>query len=272
MSSFRSATASAALAAALLGVALGARGGSALERTAIVELLLIAAGALAVCAAIAITPRGRIHGAAAVAAFALLAAITALSIEWSIAPELSYVEAGRTLAYFATFTGAVALARIAPDGTVAVARAIVLAAVAICGYGLATRVWPASFDELAFAGRIGQPFDYWNALAGMAALGIVPALWLGARRDGSALGRALAFPATGVLVATLLIAQSRGALAGAAVGCAVWLAIVPPLRGRPGCANAAARWPTRLRSRPRPRRARRATGRSAASRLGRRWL
>ena len=37
----------------------------------------------------------------------------------------------------------------------------------------------------------------------------------------------LAFPAAGLLIATLLIAQSRGALAGAVVGCALWLVLVP---------------------------------------------
>src|SRR5690606_30637927 len=101
------------------------------------------------------------------------------------------------------------------------------AAVAVCAYGLAARVWPASFDEVAFSGRIGQPFEYWNALAGMAALGIVPALWLGARRGGSTVGRVLAYPATGLLVATLAIAQSRGALAAALTGGALWLVLVP---------------------------------------------
>lgn len=227
MSRLLSATASAVLAAALVGVALGARGGTALERTTVVELLLIAAGTASICAAIAFGRGGRFNGGAAVAAFAALAAITALSVSWSIAPDLSYVEAGRTLAYFAVFTGAVALARLAPSGAAAVTRGVVLATVAICAYGLATRVWPASFEELAFSGRIGQPFDYWNALAGTAAVGIVPALWLGARHGGSALGRALAFPATGLLIATLLIAQSRGALAAAAVGCAIWLVLVP---------------------------------------------
>jgi hypothetical protein len=227
VSRFRSATVSFALAAALLGVAFGARAGSALERTAIVELALIAAGALVVGAAILTAPRGRVHGLAAVAAFAALAAVTALSIGWSITPDVSYVEAGRTLAYLAAFAGAVALARIVPDAAVAVTRGVLLAAGTLCAYGLAARVWPASFDEVAFSGRIGQPFDYWNALAGTAAFGLVPALWLGARRTGSALGRALAFPAAGLLLTTLLIAQSRGALAGAVVGCALWLAVVP---------------------------------------------
>jgi O-antigen ligase len=219
----------AALAAALFGVALGARGGGALERTATVELATIAVAAALVCAAIAFGRRGPLHGGPAIAAFAALAALAALSIGWSIAPDISYVEAGRTFAYLAAFAAAVALARVVPGGAaaVAVARAVLLAAIAVCAYGLAARVWPASFDEVAFSGRIGQPLDYWNALAGMAALGIVPALWLGARRGGGALGRVLAFPALGVLVATLAIAQSRGALAGALVGLALWLAIVP---------------------------------------------
>lgn len=232
MSRLLSATASpsfvsAALAAALFGVAVGARGGNAVERTAVVELLLIAAGAVLVCAAIAFGRRGRLDGGVALSAFVALTAITALSVGWSIAPDISYAEASRTLAYLATFAGGIALARLAPTGAVTVARGVVLAAVAICAYGLAARVWPASFQELAFSGRIGQPFDYWNALAGVAAVGIVPALWLGARRAGTPLGRALAFPATGLLIATLLIAQSRGALVAAAVGCALWLVLVP---------------------------------------------
>jgi O-antigen ligase len=193
----------------------------------VVELLLIAVGSILICAAIAFGRRGRLDGGVTLAAFIALTAITALSVDWSIAPDLSYIEGGRTVAYLATFAGGMALARLAPAGAVAVARGIVLAAVAICAYGLATRVWPASFEELAFSGRIGQPFDYWNALAGVAAVGVVPALWLGARRAGTPLGRTLAFPAAGLLITTLLIAQSRGALVGATIGCGLWLVLVP---------------------------------------------
>lgn len=227
MSRFRASTASAALAAALVGVAVGARSGTELERTAVTELLLLGAGAATVAAALALGPRGRLHGAWAVAAFAALAALTALSVDWSIAPDLSYLEASRTLAYLAVFAGAVAAARLAPTAGPAVLRGVLLAAVAIAAYGLAARVWPGSFDESALIGRIGLPFDYWNALAGVAAAGVVPALWAGSRRGASMLGRALAYPATGLLIATVLISGSRGALAGAAIGVAAWLAVVP---------------------------------------------
>ncbi len=227
MSRFRASAASAALAAAFVGVALSARGGTQLERTAVVELLLVATGAGAVCAALLFAPRGRVYGGGSIASFAALAALTALSVGWSIAPDLSYVEAGRTLAYLALFAGAVAAARLQPGGAPVVVRGVLLATVAIAAYGLASRVWPASFDESAFGGRIGLPFDYWNALAGAAAMGIVPALWLGTRRSNGTLSRVLAYPAAGILIATVMITQSRGALAGAAVGVALWLAIVP---------------------------------------------
>ena len=46
--------------------------------------------------------------------FALLALLTAASVLWSIVPELTYVEAGRTFAYFAVFAAAVASARLTP--------------------------------------------------------------------------------------------------------------------------------------------------------------
>jgi tetratricopeptide (TPR) repeat protein len=227
VSRFSAGAASTALAGALVGVAIAARGGTALERTGTVELLIVAAGAAAVVAALLLAPRERIAGAWAVAAFAVLALITALSIGWSIDENASFVETGRTLAYLAAFAGAVAGARLAPRAGPAVVRAVLLAAVAIAAYGLAARIWPGSFDESVFSGRIGQPFDYWNALAGAAAVGIVPALWLGARRSGRTLARALAYPAAGLLIATVLIAQSRGALLGAAVACALWVALVP---------------------------------------------
>ena len=227
MSRFWAGAASAALAAALAGVAIGARGGTALERTGIVELVVLAAGAATVVAALLISPRRRLPGSWSIVAFAALALLTALSIGWSIDAGRSFAETGRTLAYLAAFAGGVAGAWLAPRASPLVARSVLLAVVAIAAYGLAARVWPGSFDESLFSGRVSQPFDYWNALAGAAAAGLVPALWLGARRTGTTFGRALAYPAAGLLIATVLIAQSRGALLAAAVATIAWLAIVP---------------------------------------------
>ena len=80
--------------------------------------------------------------------------------------------------------------------------------------------------------RLQEPFGYWNALGLTAAMGVIGCMWLGARRRGHALLSALAYPACGVLLLTLLLAYSRGALVALAVGAVLWLAIVPlRLRG-----------------------------------------
>ena len=66
----------------------------------------------------------------------------------------------------------------------------------------------------------------------MAALGVPPAVWLGARRSGYGVLNALAYPALGLLIVTMMLSYSRGALVAALVGLVVWFALVPlRLRG-----------------------------------------
>ena len=216
-----------AIGAALAGVAFGAAGGSELSRTTVVEVLLVIVCGALVAIAIAWGPPGRQYGGTCVALFAALAALTALSVTWAEVPSLAYVEAGRTLAYLAVFAAAVAGARLAPRATPAVLTGIVLAATAAVLYALAARIWPGSIGENEISNRIGQPFQYWNAVGTTAALAIPGLLWLGTRRSTSVAGRVLAYPALGAVVLALLLTQSRGALAAAVVGTLLWLAIVP---------------------------------------------
>ncbi len=90
-----------------------------------------------------------------------------------------------------------------------------LAATAAVLYALAARVWPASIGETEISNRIGQPFQYWNAVGTTAALAVPGLLWLGARRGAGSLGRVLAYPALGAAILALLLTQSRGALLAA---------------------------------------------------------
>src|SRR5581483_9959893 len=71
------------------------------------------------------------------------------------------------------------------------------------------------------------PFDYFNAVGYIAALGMPAWVWAGARREGSALTRALALPALGVLSTALVLSYSRGAVVIAVVGMAIWVVLVP---------------------------------------------
>jgi hypothetical protein len=216
-----------AIGAALAGIAFGAAGGSELSRTTIVEVLVVIVGGAIVAAAIAWGGPGRQHGVPSVALFAALAVLTALSVTWAEVPSLAYIEAGRTLAYLAIFAAAVAGARLAPRATPAVVTGIVLAATAAVLYALAARIWPGSIGENEISNRIGQPFQYWNAVGSAAALAVPGLLWLGTRRGAAVAGRVLAYPALGAAVLALLLTQSRGALAAAIIGTLLWLAIVP---------------------------------------------
>jgi hypothetical protein len=215
------------LGAALAGVVFGAAGGSELTRTSIVEVLVVLAGGAVVACAVAWARPGRLNGSVSVGLFAALAALTALSVTWAVVPGLAYVEAGRTLAYFAIFAAAVAGARLFPRATPVTIKGIALAALAAVLYALAARVWPASIGENEISNRIGQPFQYWNAVGTTAALAVPALLWLGTRRTGSLAGRVLAYPAMGAVILAILLTQSRGALAAAAIGAIVWLVVVP---------------------------------------------
>ncbi len=108
---------------------------------------------------------------------------------------------------------------------------VLVASLIVSGYALLTKVFPAWLASAETYGRLREPFEYWNAVGLMAALGLPPAVWLGARRDGHAGLAALAYPATGVLVLAILLAYSRGALLASGIGIGVWM-IVAPLRLR----------------------------------------
>ena len=204
-----------------------AQGGTAIERTAWTEVLLLLAGA-AVCAAALLRPGGgRAYGASFVAAFALLALYTLLSITWSLTPGESWLESSRTLAYLAAVGGGVALARLAPKHWSGLLYAVALAMIVVCAWSLLTKVFPgwlAADDPYA---RLRPPFGYWNSVGLAAALGIPPLLWLAARRSGHAAVNVLAWPGLALLIVTLLLSYSRGALLATGLGLALWLAVVP---------------------------------------------
>ena len=58
--------------------------------------------------------RVRRYGLAALVLFALLALLTTLSITWSVTPDTSWLEANRTLSYFAVFGAGMALRAAVP--------------------------------------------------------------------------------------------------------------------------------------------------------------
>ena len=222
-----SSAASVLLGAALAAIAFVAKGGSDLATLTGVELALVIACALLIAAAVVHGRRGPLDGGFALLAFAALAGVTALSVLWSIAPDLTWIEANRTFTYLLIFAAGIALARLAPDGWSILLRAILVAVTVVITYALASRVFPGSLAANELYARISQPYGYWNAVGLTAAIGIPPAVWLGARRSGHAPANALAYPLLGMLVVTLFLTYSRGALIAAVIALAIWFLFVP---------------------------------------------
>ncbi len=208
-----------------------AGGGLNLAPTTTIELVftLIAGALVAVVLALA-SPGIRFYGLWSIGLLLAFTALTGLSVVWSVAPDASWQDAGRMLAYSGVFAAAMALAWLVPAGWRALLGGIVLAAVVVCAYALLTKVLPNELTvshEASFYARLQEPYGYWNAIGLTAAMGAIGCLWLGARRAGHALLTTLAYPVMGLMIVTLMLAYSRGALAALVVGVIAWMCIVP---------------------------------------------
>lgn len=208
-------------------------GGLHLARMTTLELILTLAGGAIVLAAVALAaPDARRYGAWPIALLLAFTALSALSVTWSVAADSSWQDANRLLAYSWVFAAAVTVVWVLPSGWRALLGGVVLAAVVVCTYALLTKVLPDRLDAADAYARLQQPYGYWNALGLTAAMGAVGCLWLGARRAGHALLTALAYPAMGLMLVTVMLVYSRGALAALAIGAIAWIALVPlRLRG-----------------------------------------
>ena len=184
------------LGGALVGVAFGARGGTELTRTSVAEVALILVSSGVLAATFLWSRPGGVHGGTTVLLFALFALLTALSVLWAISPELTYIEVGRTFAYLAVFTAAVAGTRLIPRAAPQLLEGLLIGAVVPVGYALVSRVWPATLAENEVSNRLGQPFDYWNAVGCVAAMAVPILLWLGSRKGGNPTARMVAYPTT----------------------------------------------------------------------------
>lgn len=215
------------LAAGIVLLAFTTTGGVDLAPNTWAEIALLALAAGLAVALILRGPAGRPWGAVTLVLLAALTALSALSITWSVQPDNSWVETNRSVSYLAAFAGAIALVRLIPGRWRGVIGAVAAATTLLSAYALLVKVFPGTFDATDPVGRIKAPFDYWNATGLMAAMGLPACLWCGARREGSAVARALTVPAVAILLTALILSYSRSALAAAIVGLGLWFALVP---------------------------------------------
>jgi hypothetical protein len=222
----------AVLTVALTAIAIAGAGGTQLGTNTWVQcLIIVIAAALGVTAILAGAP-GRRWGAGPWLLFALLTGLVYASIAWSVQPATSWLEANRVLSYLAAFGAAIILARLFPRRWPALLGAVAAATTAVSAWALLLKIFPGALDRVDQLGRLSQPLDYWNAVGLMAAMGIPAFLWAAARHGAPRWAKSAAAPAIAILVSTLVLSYSRGALIVAALGAAVWFALVPlRLRG-----------------------------------------
>lgn len=207
------------LATFLVVIAIGAAGGGL--RTTVWRLVTVALLAI-VAAALVGRERVEVFGRELVA-IGLLAALTAwaaLSTVWSITPPASTIEGERVLLYLAALTAVVIGVErrsLRPAVAGALGGVTVVCAVGLVEHYLTDRPLNPVEGKL-----LVEPFGYANALGMYATLGILLSLGfvLSARTNAA---RAVAAAPCLVLVPTLLLTSSRGALAALALGAAATL-------------------------------------------------
>jgi hypothetical protein len=209
----------------ILALFSGGYDGRARTAAAVAAFALLAATALLV-------PRPLPRSRPAIVALASLAALTgwtALSVRWAPLGEPAGADVQRLALYTAVLATAIALLR--DRAAARLTEPLLLAGIAVaCAYGLSERLVPELVDlqdVLSAGDRLAQPLTYWNATGAFAALGLVLAAGIaGDPGRATALRAAVAgtAPVTGL---TLYLTFSRGALGAAAAGFAILLALAP---------------------------------------------
>jgi hypothetical protein len=197
----------------------------------------IAAVALFALAALLFAPRMRIATSAAgwagLGVLALFAAWTGSSFAWSIAPDGTWAELNRALAY----TLVVALALLVGSSAARALERAALGYLAIAGavalYALGGKAAPGlhvgalDLNHTEFFSRLRAPLAYWNALSLFCVLAVPIAIRAAGERDRVRPLRAVALVVLVLLLTTAALTYSRGGFAALVVALAVLLAIGP---------------------------------------------
>ncbi len=156
-------------------------------------------------------------GAGLLAAFALW---SGLSIAWSVAPDRSWAELNRGLAYALAAVLGIGAGASLPraSGLARACTAFTVLGGLVALYALAGKTVPAlplPFADLDHAGeitRLRAPFGYWNALGLFCVLSAMPALAVALDERRSLRGRLLGAGALAVALLVLSLTYSRGGL------------------------------------------------------------
>jgi hypothetical protein len=164
----------------------------------------------------------------------LLCAWVGLSLTWAPLGGQAQDDLQRVLLYLGFFVAALAILR-PPWVRRALEPAVALGAFAVVVYALSERLLPDVFElerSPSAAGRLEQPFTYWNAAGIAAAIGFVLAVRVAGDPARPGALRAVLAAASVPLGLGVYLSFSRGALAAVAVGLLVLVALAPEVRAQ----------------------------------------
>jgi len=160
-------------------------------------------------------------------ALGMIALWTGLSSAWSISPNLSLQEFTRETIYLACFllvlSGSASLRSVRFTTVIYVCITTGLA-----GFAMLARIFPDYSENYVYAGgRLMGSIGYWNGLAALMAIGIIPCLWLASSPAIPRLARAVFSCALSLMGLTLFFTLSRGGLAVCIASIALYIILAP---------------------------------------------
>lgn len=176
-------------------------------------------------------PAGAKWGVALLAGFAAWAA---LSITWSVAPDESWLEANRALAYALVAVLGMALGSSLPRAAERAGVGFLALASLIALYALGGKLFPwlhvAGLIDLNHTERFSRlraPLDYWNALGLVCVIAVPLAMRVGAEPRYAARARLAGVASLVLLLTTLALTYSRGGLLVLVAAVALAIALGP---------------------------------------------
>jgi hypothetical protein len=177
-------------------------------------------------------PRATWAGVALLAAFAAWSGITVL---WSVAPNGTWLELNRAIAYVLVIVSAIALGASHPRAARALATGFRLVVLAVTVYALGQKIAPGvhvpglfDLNQTTISPRLRAPLDYWNALALFITFGVPLVLAAGLDRDRSDRSRLAWLLVLPAMLLAIGLTYSRGGLIALvlAIVASAWLGCV----------------------------------------------
>jgi O-antigen ligase/polysaccharide polymerase Wzy-like membrane protein len=167
---------------------------------------------------------------------------SALSVEWSSAPDQSWLAANRGAAYVTAIGVALVAAASFRSAPALTAIGFTAAITIVALYALGGKLAPGvdlpglNLNHTSEYTRLREPIGYWNGLGLLCVMGMPACIWLAADREYQRRARIAAALIFTVLIVTATLTYSRGALVAAMVVVAVLVAAGPDRLRRLGVA------------------------------------